>query len=125
MPGTKLGYSGVCGKNGCLPPSASVPWKGVCGAGTGLQNLDGLRDTVVAGFARIQMDFRSRAEFLRIQLQTCSCPGRMSSNSTRAVTIHAPYADAENSKNRAEELLRSLFVLFYITQIWCLAPFLA
>jgi hypothetical protein len=31
------------------------------------------RDTVVAGFARIQTDFRSRAEFLQIQLQTCSC----------------------------------------------------
>ena len=28
--------------------------------------------TVVAGFARIQIDFRSRAEFLRIQLSTRS-----------------------------------------------------
>ena len=35
----------------------------------GLQNRDGLRDTVVAGFARIELAFRWWAEFSRIRLR--------------------------------------------------------
>ena len=55
------------------PGQAEIGWARNCGAGTGLRNFDDFRVTVVAGFARIQMDVCLKAEFLRIQLQTCSC----------------------------------------------------
>ena len=56
-------------------------------AGLGLLDLDGARiDTVVAGFAEIQSDFRSRPEFLQIQLQTGSYAMVRSVGSHSAVT---------------------------------------
>ena len=41
------------------------------GKGTGLRNLDGLRDTMMPGSARIQWELLSRVEFLQIQRQNC------------------------------------------------------
>jgi len=64
-------------KKRCNPQSltadTSYTYAHPSGCRTGLQDLGAIHDVLVAGFARIQVDFRSRAEFLRIQLQTCSC----------------------------------------------------